>query len=200
MKRIVLYLIPAILASSLFSGCMGFQSGQARIIDPYPPKNFMTKKKPKLVSVKVNYPVDNSNVQGAVNASMAKTTTGYIMDVSEDIFDDSKYFKYAAPGKPSDCTLDIHIKYKANLNNCLSIASGLTLLIIPTVQSEEFTATCKLYRRGRYVGQRVIHQKLTSVYQMLLIVGMPFASVGTVEKRMWRRIVRDASVWMRDKI
>jgi len=35
---------------------------------------------------------------------------------------------------------------------------------------------------------------------MLLIVGMPFASVGTVEKRMWRRIVQDASVWMRDKI
>lgn len=179
----------------LSSGCVAYHSGTAKIIDPYPPKYFSGKKgSAKSVAVVAHVTADPG---GPGTGMLIDNTKEYIQDSAEDVFEDSKVYRYSADSKKADYIIMIEAKNKMWNNACCALVSGFSLFLLPMITTDSYNIKCKVISRsGKHIGEYSFKSKQTNIYELLMILGMPFASTGTVEKRLWRNIIRDVSVRM----
>lgn len=191
-------LLVVFLGSLSASGCIAFHSGDARLIDPYPPEALQAKPaKPKTVAMETRYQLVGMTTTDSMRQSAVDNIEGW----AENIISETGYFRYSVDKKTADYVLVMNVRDDGEPNVGLAMLSGFTLTIIPAFATDAFTITCELRdHAGNNIGERRIKQKMTTVIQLLMMFGTPFASPKQVSERMWRQVLQDVTVWMNETI
>jgi hypothetical protein len=191
-------LLAVLFGSLLASGCIAFHSGNARLIDPYPPNALQEKQnKPVTVAMQTRFQVVGMITTDSHRQSAVDNIEGW----AEDIINETGYFQYAVDKTTSDYVLVMNVRDEGNPNLALSFLSGFTLTILPTFATDSYIITCELRdHAGKKIGERKIEQEMTTIIELLMIFGTPFASPKQVSERMWRQTLKDVTVWMYETI
>jgi hypothetical protein len=168
-------------------GCVAWQGGSARKIDPFPTAAMQTEP-PVSMAVDVNYRIFGMNPPPAALLKAATDLRGKALGVAAR----SRRFMVPGPQQPADFHLDLQIADQASPHIPLAILSGLTLTVLPAWASDDFDIVGTLQdRTGRVVATYHAQQGQTVLIQLLMVFGMPFASPGATGDRLWNQVFED---------
>ena len=118
----------AALLLFLLSGCMAFQSNDARKYNSFPPSNIQALKELNTMHIATRYQVVGMNVSEDARQSSVDNIEGWI----EDKLDQTGVFIVHPDAETADYRLSIRIRDDADPNLGMAVLTGLTLYIIPS--------------------------------------------------------------------
>lgn len=190
------YLGTFVLMLSHAGGCIGWQGGTAREIEPFPPARLQVRMPKKILVAVDRYRSASQELTPKVLASVKDN----IRRGAEQVFNASWYF-HAVPGDNADFVLQMDVFHDDSRIFLLTLLSMMTLTVIPTYAVDIYTVTVTLkHRSGAVLGSYQIKQHHVLFVQLLMIFGAPFAQTDEAEARMWHRIFADIVVWSHDQI
>jgi S1-C subfamily serine protease len=184
---------PTHLAVALIalSGCMTFQKNDAR-------RNFVpilespTGGDPIRIHVMVDYQVSGI----VVTKQMEDSSENAIKNWAESSLARDDRFEIVTTPSDAEYHLAIQSHDSAKPNLALAFLTGLTLYLIPSVSVDSYQTTVTIRdATGREIGSRVYHHELQLVQHIILLLGTPFATIGSVSRTMWQEILLDAAFW-----
>ncbi len=189
-----IFKIVAIAALLLFllSGCMAFQSNDARRYNSFPPPNIQALKEPKSIFIATRYQI--AGLDTYEHAS--KSSADYLEGLIEDKLEKTGVFIVHPEAKTADYRLCIRVRDDADGNLGMAMLTGFTLYIIPSTSTDSYTTDFKLIdQKGNLIANKRSKHELVLWQQLFLIFGLPFATLNEVEDDMWQEVFEDAAVW-----
>ncbi len=176
-----------ILPLFLLSGCMTFQSNDARKYSSFPPPlNIQAPKESKTIHISTRYQVIGRH-------GSAYNIEGWM----EDKLNETGVFIVHPDDKIADYSLHIRVRNHTGVNIGPAIIAGVTLFIFPAKDTNSYTTDFKLIdKKGNLIANKRFKHELVSWYQLLLILGTPFATHKGASEDMWDEILKDAAVWV----
>ena len=120
------------------------------------------------------------------------------------VFEEVDYFRWN-DGDPTrgDYTLNVNIVN----SGCLAcgiisgVITGITLTVIPGYAADHFKVVATLKNKaGNVLGKYEINQTSSTLFQLFMVFGMPFAYPKKVSEQMWHQIFGDVLVWSHEVI
>jgi hypothetical protein len=191
-------MIPVLVVlAALQGGCVSWHGGAAREIDPFPTAAMQGAPRRSLW-LDVEYRV--GGVRDLFYPEEKRDRfRERLLKVGHELLYESKRFGTGLP----NISYHLHVKSvnSGNPNRGLAVLSGLTLLVIPAVATDYYDIEATLRDPfGRTIAVRRLRQELTTVFQVLMLFGMPFANPWQVQHRMWTSIFQDLFVFCDEEI
>jgi hypothetical protein len=190
-------IVVTVLAAGLSQlGCIAWQGGMARKIDPFPTAT-MQKKTPASIAIDVTFSVVALNPPLAALARAAAELRGKAMSVAAR----SRRFVPSTMPQTADYHLTLQIRDEGSPNVALAYLSGLTLTVFPAWASDDYDIVATLQdRTGQVVGTYHLQQSVTMFVELLMIFGMPFASPASANERLWNQVFEDVFTFCDEQI
>lgn len=166
-KRSLLYLVLAFLF--VISGCAAFREGnvpRARM-----PAERATDKQPSIAIQMSGAVILDSKIYQAHPKAM-KTWTSQTIKAYEE---SGRFSEVTQGGSGTDLHAEVVIVDRGNPNRFFAFITGLTLYIIPSKASDEFTVKTTISdEKGNIFGAFEKSETVTLWQQLLLVLAMPF--------------------------
>ncbi len=115
-----------------------------------------------------------------------------ISDYARDVFAEN----WAPTRDQADYVLKVDVTNAGSPNLLVAIFCFGTLGIVPLVAVDDYTIDAELDTKdGRKLGARTVHERLTTLFELLAVFGMPFAYTGTVMKALFHEAFTDLAAW-----
>jgi hypothetical protein len=177
-------------------GCIAWQGGMARKIDPFPTAA-MQKEPPSSIAIDVKFSVPRLSFPPAALAKAAAELQGKAMSVAAR----SRRFVPSTMPQTADYHLTLQIRDDGSPNVVLAVLSGLTLTVLPAWASDDYDIVATLQdRTGQVVGTHHLQQSQTMLIELLMIFGMPFASPHSVQERLWKQVFEDVFTFCDEEV
>ena len=194
-RPLAIFLI--VLFSISLTGCMAFQTNNARKFANFPPSGISAQDPRIGVHIEASFQVVGMAVTNDRRQSAVDNVTGW----AQDYLEQTGVFRIQPDPDTADYRLVIRVRDDAEPNVGLALLSGATLYILPSTASDNFTTDVELIdAEGKRVAEKRFEHKLELVQQLFLIFGAPFATIGSVEEQMWQAILQDVSVWAAESV
>jgi hypothetical protein len=190
-------IVVTVLAAGLSQlGCIAWQGGTARKIDPFPTA-VMQRETPASIAIDVKFSVVALSPPPAALAKAAAGLRGKAMSVAVR----SRRFVPSRMPQTADYHLTLQIRDEGSPNIPLAYLSGLTLTVLPAWASDDYDIVATLQdRTGQVVGTYHLQQSQTVFIQLLMIFGMPFASPASASERLWNQVFEDVFTFCDEQI
>ncbi len=191
--------VAALLSLALpLAGCMAFQHNAVRQFPSFPPARTQGLAGPHpTLAIQASFQVVGLNVTN----DMRQTAVDHFTAWAEDAYRQAGYFTMQRDASSADYRLVLRVRDDGSPNFALAILAGFTMLVVPAVASDQFTTEGDLVTKaGNVLGTYRTNHSMTTVMEILLMFGMPFAWPRSVEKEMWTAITRDMAVWSEEQV
>jgi hypothetical protein len=176
----------------IISGCMTFQSNDARRFSTFPPPTIAPLDQMITLNLDTTYQLVGRSTSEGWRQSAADNINGWL----EDIFEDTGVFIIQTDAGTADFRLVIRVRNDPKSSRLGRAVAAITLLILPAKATNSFSTDMELLdSQGNEVGQKRYRHRLTKWYQALLLFGTPFATRAAVKQQMWHEVLQDAAVW-----
>ena len=192
------WIVVTVLAAGVGQlGCIAWQGGMARKIDPFPTAA-MQKGPPSSIAIDVKFSVVGPFSPGPDRLAKATATLlGKAMSVAVR----SRRFVPSTMPQTADYHLTLQIRDDGSPNVGLAILSGFTFLVFPAWASDDYDIVATLQARtGQVVGTYHLQQSQTMFMELLMIFGMPFASPVSVSERLWNQVFEDVFTFCDEQV
>lgn len=188
--RLALSWVAALVLAHL-GGCVSWHAGELRDV-PWPPQMERAVELPKLaLDIRFDTSMDHTFESGGVTR---------ILDVAIPTIEQSGLFEVATLAE-ADYQLAVKVFDEAHPRLALAVISGITLGIFPAVASDDYAIEAVLRdSAGGVVAKREIEESLTTVLQLFMVFGMPFAPPGKASESLWRTLWRDLVTWAAEEV
>jgi hypothetical protein len=176
-RAVVLAGLCALFGSGV--GCIGFRGGELQETRPWPPIQAASAKKPAVSLSLVGRATWNSK-PAQINPGMADA---WLHNTRETYVSSGLFSEVRSGSGASDLKAEIEVLDAATGSKFLFYATGLTLGVIPSCGTDEFTWTTTFKDGGGNV-RGVIEKKesATMWMEILLLFGMPFSTPASAAK------------------
>ena len=189
--------LPVVFFAISLTGCMAFQTNDARQFTSFPPSEIPAKDARIGLHMEATYQVVGMGATNDARQSVVDNITGW----AENYLEQTGVFHVQADKNTADYRLVIRVRDDAEPNAGFAILTGLTLYILPSMASDNFTTDVELIdAEGNQVSEKQFKHQVKLVQQLFLIFGAPFATIGNVSEQMWQEILQDVSVWAAESV
>jgi len=176
---------------------MAFQTNDARQFSDFPPPAIAKKSAPVGLHMEATYQLVGMTASNDLRQSVVDNVTGW----AEDYLERTGVFHVQADPGSADYNLVIRIRDDADPNVGLAFLTGLTLYILPSTASDNFTTDVELIdAAGNQIAKKRFKHQVKVVQQLFLILGAPFATLNSKSEQMWREVLQDVSVWAAENV
>jgi hypothetical protein len=175
----------------LITGCMSFQSNNARQFTSYPPSTIQPRKEKAKINIQAEY-----QLVGMVGTNdRRQSAVDNIKGWAEDNLKATGVFDVVPAASPADYKLVIRVRDDASPNIGAAFLTGLTLYLIPSTASDNFTTDVTLIDgNNKAIVNKTYKHEIVLWQQLFLVFGAPFATMKSTEEEMWKEILKDVSV------
>jgi hypothetical protein len=188
---LVLLLLP-------LGGCIGAQSTAAREFPSFPPEG-LAQGAPANVLLTVTFTA--SGMPGS--EKLRQFQDAKIEDLAENLLNQTGGVRVAL--NPSEAQYRLALKVNdmggGRAAEIARTISYILLTVPPSWVTQEYTTVAELTGpSGNLVAQRRDVHSLTTITELFLLLGMPFAGVEDAHQEMWTAVLKDVSVWTAEQV
>jgi hypothetical protein len=186
MRRRALVTAMAFIGTS-HGGCVAWYEGTARKVEPFPTAAMQTAPR-RALSIEMHYRLPPRK-DPFLPEKKREYRQSLLAKIANEVVRESKSFVGSPLGQ---YRLNVLVLNSGSYSMALTILSGLTLLVVPAVATDVFDVEATLEDAfGRTIAVRHLRQEQTTLIELFMLFGMPFASLWQTEHRMWTQVFQD---------
>lgn len=118
----------------------------------------------------------------------------------EDALKKGKAFRIVSDVHDADYSLVLSVRDRAEVNTAVAVVCFISLFVLPCLGTDVITVDAELRSKSGSMGSATFTRHITSMIAIPLLIGTPFASVGTKEKQAFASIFEELDDWSKDLI
>lgn len=176
-----------VLLSGSLGACVSWHSGELRDV-PWPPPAELRAEQPPKLALEIRFDTSASHTYESGGVTQ-------LLDVAIPTIEESGLFEVATR-READYHLQVKVFDDAHPRLGLAILSGITLTLFPAVASDYYTIEAVLKdRAGRVIAERRTEETVTTMIQLFMLFGLPFAPPGRAGEAMLHMLWQDLVTW-----
>jgi hypothetical protein len=179
-------------------GCIGVQSNVAREFRPFPPQGLASSAPPNVL-LTVTFTASGM----PATEKLRSFQDAKLKDMGERLLNETGAVRAAM--NPSDAQYRLALKVNdqggGQAAEIARIVTYVTFTVLPSWVTQEYTTVAELTGpTGKVVATRRDVHSLTTITELFLVLGMPFAGVADTHQAMWTAVLQDLSVWTAEQV